>query len=97
MSGLCKFIIDSLQLIKLYFFNISLFIHSFGLGNNSYALGQGFTSTINSSEATNDFFGTFNSPGFGIELNLNPSNFGGSKKNLPPVFVHAYLMFVFPG
>ena len=81
-----------------YFYNANTdkyVISTFGLGNNSYVIGQGFTSTVAGSVATNDFFTNF-SNSYGIELNLNPGNFGGSKKNLPPVFVHANIMFVFP-
>ena len=81
-----------------YFYNAgsdNYTISTFGLGANAYVVGKGFTSTINSSVATNDFFTNF-SNSYGIELNLTPGNYGGSKKNLPPIFVHANIMFVFP-
>ena len=82
-----------------YFYNANsdnYIVSTFGLGNNAYIKGKGFTSTVSSNEASNDFFTAFNTSGYNIEMNLAPGNYGGAKKNLPPVFVHAYIVFTFP-
>ena len=80
-----------------YFYNAnddSYVVSTFGLGNNGYSIGYGFDSTKDTSnQAQNDFFGAFNN--YFININMNPSNYGASKQNLPPIFVHAYLYFTF--
>ena len=80
-----------------YFYNANIntyAVSTFGTGNNQYLTGFGFDTNLDTSnQSQNDFFGAFN--GYFISINMNPSNFGGSKQNLPPIFVHAYLYFTF--
>jgi len=80
-----------------YFYNAnndSYVISTFGLGNNGYSIGNGFGSTKDTSnQAQNDFFGAFKD--YYISIQMNPSNYGASKQNLPPIYVHAYLYFTF--
>ena len=83
--------------VNAYFYNANTdkyVLSTLGLGNNSYANGQGFTSTIAANQASNNFFSSFSTDSE-IKLNLTANNYGGSKKNLPPVFVHCYLVFTF--
>ena len=90
--------------VNTYFYNGNIdkyILSTMGLGNNNYANGQGFTSTVSShqssnpNQATNNFFSAFSTDSK-IKLNLTPNNYGGSKKNLPPVYVHCYVVFTFP-
>mgnify|MGYP001215378837 CR=1 FL=1 len=80
-----------------YFYNANsdkYTISTFGLGNNAYVLGYWFESTKDTSnQAQNDFFGAFKD--YYVGINMNPGNYGGVKKNLPPIYVHAYLYFTF--
>ena len=83
--------------VNAYFYNANTdkyVLSTLGLGNNSYANGQGFTSTIAANQASNNFFSSFSTDSE-IKLDLTANNYGGSKKNLPPVFVHCYLVFTF--
>ena len=68
-------------------------VSTFGLGSNGYEVGQGFTSTITSNQATNNFFTSFSSNE--LKFDLTPSNYGGVKKGLPAIFIHCYLVFSF--
>ena len=79
-----------------YFYNANTdkyVASTFGLGSSGYEIGQGFTSTISSNQANNDFFGNFSSSE--MKFDLTPGNYGGAKKNLPPVFIHCVLIFTF--
>ncbi len=79
-----------------YFYNANTdkyVASTFGLGSSGYEIGQGFTSTIASNQAGNDFFGNFSSSE--MKFDLTPGNYGGAKKNLPPVFIHCVLIFTF--
>ena len=79
-----------------YFYNANAdqyAVSTFGLGNNQYVITNVLGSTITSSIATNTFFSSFGS--HNLVFDLTPTNYGGSKKNLPPVFIHAYLVFIF--
>ena len=80
-----------------YFYNANsdrYVVSTFGLGNNGYSIGYGFDSTKDTSnQAQNDFFGAFKD--YYVGINMNPGNYGASKQNLPPIFVHAYLYFTF--
>ena len=80
-----------------YFYNANsdnYTVTTFGLGNNAYQLGQGFTSSISSNQASNNFFSAFSTDSE-IKLDLTASNYGGVKKNVPQVYVHCYLVFTF--
>jgi hypothetical protein len=82
-----------------YFYNANnddYTVSTFGLGNNGYQIGQGFTSTVSSNQASNDFFTNFSGSNE-LKFDLTAGNYGGVKKNIPPVYVHAYLVFTFAG
>ena len=69
---------------------------TFGLGNSGFIKATGFTDTLSTNEATNNFFTSFKTDTY-LEINLTPGNLGGSRDSVPPTFVniHAYLQFVF--
>ena len=69
-------------------------ISTFGLGSNGYNLGQGFTSTIASNQATNTFFSAFSSDE--TKFDLTPGNYGGVRLGgFTPVNIHCVLVFSF--
>jgi hypothetical protein len=79
-----------------YFYNANddkYYISTFGLGSNGYAKSTVLSSTVSSNQASNNFFTSFSS--FQIQLDMSPANYGGAKKNVPPVFIHAYIVFTF--
>ena len=79
-----------------YFYNANddkYYISTFGLGSNGYAKSTVLSSTISSNQASNNFFTSFSS--FQIQLDMSSANYGGAKKNVPPVFIHAYIVFTF--
>lgn len=79
-----------------YFYNANddkYFLTTFGLGSNGYAKSTVLSSTVSSNQASNTFFTGFGS--FQIQLDVTPTNYGGAKKNVPPVFVHSYIVFLF--
>ena len=81
-----------------YFYNApndTYQVSTFGLGNNGYELGQGFTSTITSNQATNNFFSAFSTDSE-VKLDLTPGNYGGSVLfGFTPVYIHCVLIFSF--
>jgi hypothetical protein len=79
-----------------YFYNANTdkyIVTNWGLGSVGYSISTLLSSSISSSIATNSFFSSFSS--YQIQLDVTPSNFGGAKKNAPPVFIHAYVVFQF--
>jgi hypothetical protein len=79
-----------------YFYNANddkYYITTLGLGSNGYAKSTALSSTIASNQASNNFFTNFGT--FEIQLDMSPANYGGAKKNVPPVFIHAYIVFTF--
>ena len=83
--------------IQAYFYNANTdkyVVSTFGLGNNGYSLGQGFTSSVSSNQATNNFFTSFSTDSE-IKLDLTSNNYGGEKRLAPPLYIHAYIVFTF--
>ena len=79
-----------------YFYNANTdkyAVSTFGLGSNGYEISSALSSTISSNQATNTFFSSFSSDN--LKFDLTPANYGGAKKNLPPVFIHVYMVFTF--
>ena len=66
---------------------------TFGTGNLGYAISTALGSTVVSNQSVNTFFSGFGS--FQIQLDLTPSNLGGSKKLAPQVFINCVVVFQF--
>ena len=81
-----------------YFYNApndTYAVTTFGLGSNNYNLGQGFTSTIASNQASNNFFSAFSTDSE-YKFDLTPANYGGVRLGgFTPVNIHCVLVFSF--
>jgi hypothetical protein len=80
-----------------YFYNANTdkyVLTTFGTGNLGYGISTVLGSTFASNQSINTFFTGFGS--FQIQLDLTPTNLGGSRKTSPPtVNINCYVVFQF--